>query len=198
MDARRQAAFAVLASDATLLLVFNAHHDVVNFTLPDIPEGDNWTCLLDTNMPVRAELPKFSAGDAYQVTGRSLLLFALEAPSRATQRVFDRLEEQLTTDDSEQRREFVSRRSSARKHRSEAVRLPQRFRQRLPGTGLARLPDDCAPLATAAGAQHNRYRSSPRLNQGDQMEQEQSSQEEQIRTRAYYLWEQADGSERHA
>ncbi|HZZ03295.1 glycogen debranching protein GlgX [Paraburkholderia sp.] len=89
------------ASDATLLLVLNAHHDVVNFTLPDIPEGDQWTCLLDTNMPVRAELPQFSAGDAYQVTGRSLLLFALDAPSRATQRVFDRLEEQLTTDESE-------------------------------------------------------------------------------------------------
>jgi len=30
-----------------------------------------------------------------------LLLFALDAPNRATQRVFDRLEEQLTTDESE-------------------------------------------------------------------------------------------------
>ncbi|WP_345816387.1 glycogen debranching protein GlgX [Paraburkholderia sp. PREW-6R] len=89
------------ASDATLMLVLNAHHDVVNFTLPDIPEGEKWTCLLDTNMPVRAELPQFSAGDQYQVTGRSFLLFALEAPSRATQRVFERLEEQLTTDESE-------------------------------------------------------------------------------------------------
>ncbi|WNC91791.1 glycogen debranching protein GlgX [Paraburkholderia sp. FT54] len=89
------------ASDATLLLVLNAHHDVVNFTLPDIPEGDQWTCLLDTNMPVRAELPQFAAGDAYQVTARSMLVFALEAPSHATQRVFDRLEEQLTTDESE-------------------------------------------------------------------------------------------------
>ncbi|NMM00558.1 glycogen debranching protein GlgX [Paraburkholderia sp. RP-4-7] len=89
------------ASDATLLLVLNAHHDVVNFTLPEIPDGDQWTCLLDTNMPVRAELPQFNAGDSYQVTGRSLLLFALDAPSRATQRVFDRLEEQLTTDEGE-------------------------------------------------------------------------------------------------
>ncbi|XUW92935.1 glycogen debranching protein GlgX [Burkholderia sp. M6-3] len=89
------------ASDATLLLVLNAHHDVVNFTLPEVPEGERWTCLLDTNMPVRAELPQFSAGDDYQVTARSLLLFALEAPSRATQRVFDRLEEQLTSDEGE-------------------------------------------------------------------------------------------------
>ncbi len=89
------------ASDATLLLVLNAHHDVVNFTLPEVADGERWTCLLDTNMPVRAELPQFSAGDDYQVTARSLLLFALEAPSRATQRVFDRLEEQLTSDESE-------------------------------------------------------------------------------------------------
>ena len=32
---------------------------------------------------------------------------------------------------------------------------------------------------------------SPRLIEGDQMEQQYSEQEEQIRTRAYYLWEQA-------
>ncbi|SIO58800.1 glycogen debranching protein GlgX [Paraburkholderia phenazinium] len=89
------------ASDATLLLVLNAHHDLVNFTLPDIPEGDKWTLLLDTNMPVRDELPAYSAGESYQVTGRSLLLFALDAPSRATQRVLDGLEQQLTTDDAD-------------------------------------------------------------------------------------------------
>ena len=87
------------ASDATLLLVLNAHHDVVNFTLPDVPQGDQWTCLLDTNMPVRDELPAFPAGASYQVTGRSLLLFALDASNRATQRVLDGLEQQLTTDD---------------------------------------------------------------------------------------------------
>jgi isoamylase len=89
------------ASDATLLLALNAHHDVVNFTLPEIPEGDKWTCLLDTNMPVRDELPAYSAGETYQVTGRSLLLFALDASSRATQRVLDGLEQQLTTDDAD-------------------------------------------------------------------------------------------------
>jgi isoamylase len=44
---------------------------------------------------VRDELPEFEAGDMYQVTGRSLLLFALHARG-ATQRVFDRLEEDLT------------------------------------------------------------------------------------------------------
>jgi len=71
---------------------------VVDFKLPDIPGSDQWTCLIDTNVPVRAELPHFLAGGCYQVTGRSLLLFALEASSGATQRVFDRLEDKLTDD----------------------------------------------------------------------------------------------------
>ena len=83
------------ASDATLLLVFNAHYDVVDFTLPEIPGSDQWSCLIDTNAPVREELPDFGSGDVYQVTGRSLLLFALHARG-ATQRVFKRLEGALT------------------------------------------------------------------------------------------------------
>ncbi|VXB92428.1 Glycogen operon protein GlgX homolog [Burkholderia sp. 8Y] len=83
------------ASDATLLLIVNAYHDVVDFTLPDIPGPDQWSCLIDTNAPVREELPQFDSGDVYQVTGRSLLLFALQARG-ATRRVFERLEEALT------------------------------------------------------------------------------------------------------
>ncbi|SDV51580.1 glycogen debranching protein GlgX, partial [Chitinasiproducens palmae] len=78
------------ASDATLLLVFNAHHDVVNFELPTVPGSESWTCMVDTNMPVREELPEFGSGDVYQVTGRSVLLFALHARG-ATQRIFERL-----------------------------------------------------------------------------------------------------------
>jgi isoamylase len=85
------------ASDATLLLVLNAYHDVVDFTLPDIPGPDEWICLIDTNAPVREELPVFGSGDVYQVTGRSLLLFALQ-PRGATKRIFKRLEEALTDD----------------------------------------------------------------------------------------------------
>ncbi|PMS31669.1 glycogen operon protein [Trinickia symbiotica] len=83
------------ASDATLLLVLNAHHDVVDFTLPEIPGSDQWSCLIDTNVPVREELPDFESGDVYQVTGRSLLLFALHAKGQ-TKRIFAKLEKQLT------------------------------------------------------------------------------------------------------
>ena len=38
-------------SDATLLLVYNAHFDVVNFTLPAVPDGKDWLGLIDTNQP---------------------------------------------------------------------------------------------------------------------------------------------------
>jgi isoamylase len=45
-------------SDATLLLVYNAHFDVVNFTLPTVPDGTSWMGLIDTNQP-EAQLPAF-------------------------------------------------------------------------------------------------------------------------------------------
>jgi isoamylase len=83
------------ASDATLLLVINAYHDVVDFMLPEIPGSDQWSCMIDTNAPERDELPDFESGDVYQVTGRSLLLFSLHAKGE-TKRIFQRLEERLT------------------------------------------------------------------------------------------------------
>jgi isoamylase len=85
------------ASDATLLLVLNAHHDVVEFTLPEVPGSDQWSCLINTNAPVREELDDFDSGSVYQVTGRSLLLFALHARG-ATKRIFRELEQKLTGD----------------------------------------------------------------------------------------------------
>jgi glycogen operon protein len=96
IDGRAQASgIRKPASDATLLLVVNAYHDVVDFTLPEIPGSDQWSCMIDTNAPERDELPDFESGDVYQVTGRSMLLFALHAKGE-TKRIFDRLEERLT------------------------------------------------------------------------------------------------------
>lgn len=78
LDGRAQATgIRKLGSDATLLLVFNAHHDVVNFSLPSVFEGRYWVCLIDTNQPDRIDRPTFDFGHTYEVTGRSLLLFAL-------------------------------------------------------------------------------------------------------------------------
>jgi glycogen operon protein len=65
-------------TEATMLLVLNAHHDLVQFTLPACPGGDHWAIVLDTNVPDRETTEDFASGDQYQVTGRSLLLFALE------------------------------------------------------------------------------------------------------------------------
>jgi glycogen operon protein len=78
LDGRAQATgIKRLGSDATLLLVFNAHDDVVNFTLPSVADGMHWIGLIDTNDPGRADRPAFEFGHRYQVTGRSMLLFAL-------------------------------------------------------------------------------------------------------------------------
>jgi isoamylase len=68
-------------SEATLLLITNAHDDVVVFTLPSVPGGRDWLRFLDTNLPDQDEdleeaLP-FKFGHQYEVTGRSLLLFLL-------------------------------------------------------------------------------------------------------------------------
>ena len=65
-------------ADATLLLVVNSHHDGVNFTLPQVPEGAHWTCLLDTNQPDARLKEEFVFGAEYTVTARSLLLFELQ------------------------------------------------------------------------------------------------------------------------
>jgi isoamylase len=78
------------ASDATLLMVMNAHHDLVQFTLPEVNGGHRWLCLIDTNVPEREDLPAFENGYKYGATGRSLLLFALETGAdsgRALRRV---------------------------------------------------------------------------------------------------------------
>jgi glycogen operon protein len=65
-------------ADATLLLAVNSHHDGVNFTLPQVPEGAHWTCLIDTNQPELKAREQFDFGDHYTLTARSLLLFELQ------------------------------------------------------------------------------------------------------------------------
>ncbi|MBK1658479.1 glycogen debranching protein GlgX [Paracraurococcus ruber] len=65
------------ASDATMLMVVNAHHDVVEFELPEPPAGQRWLLLIDTNRPELEEPEPFEFGHPYMVTGRSFLLFVL-------------------------------------------------------------------------------------------------------------------------
>jgi len=66
-----------LGHDATLLLVLNVHQDLVQFTLPKCIGGNQWSLLVDTNVPEQAEGSIFKVGAVYGVTARSLLLFEL-------------------------------------------------------------------------------------------------------------------------
>ncbi len=79
MDGRAQATgIRQVGGDATLLLVLNAHHDVVLFTLPECSGGDEWTLLIDTNLPEGPTDHMFKTGEQYDVTARSLLLYTLK------------------------------------------------------------------------------------------------------------------------
>jgi hypothetical protein len=49
-----------------VLLIVNAHHDVVPFKLPAVPEGEYWSCLVDTDRP---ELRKGSICSSTGVRG---------------------------------------------------------------------------------------------------------------------------------
>ena len=62
----------------TLLLILNAHHDVVKCTLPEVIGGEAWMCHIDTNQPDLEAPTEFRFGKEYTVTAHSLLLFQLK------------------------------------------------------------------------------------------------------------------------
>jgi glycogen operon protein len=74
-------------TEAAMLIVLNAHHDVVEFSLPCIEGGTHWTLELDTTIGLDTTFGKESApcrcgpADRYGVTGRSLTLFIGATPS---------------------------------------------------------------------------------------------------------------------
>jgi isoamylase len=95
LDGRAQATgIQQRGTDATLLLIFNAHHDVVTFLLPEVVGGREWRLLIDTRLAdggfdseVEGEESPFPFEHPYAVTGRSFLLFELVLdPSYASAR----------------------------------------------------------------------------------------------------------------
>ncbi len=64
--------------EATLLMVINDHHDMVGFTLPEAVGGSEWELLVDTHIEDNTEAGMFATAATYDVTARSLLLFALK------------------------------------------------------------------------------------------------------------------------
>ena len=74
-----------VGSDSTLLIVMNSHTEIVPFTLPEAVGGSRWVRLIDTNESDGESLALREFGHAYDIGGRSLLLFVLE-PNRSPQR----------------------------------------------------------------------------------------------------------------
>jgi isoamylase len=92
LDGRAQATgIRQRGQDATILVLFNSYHDVVQFTLPGTTDSAFWLLLIDTNQPDE-ELTRtaFEPGDVYQITGRSLLMFSMVAE---TERAKDEVRE---------------------------------------------------------------------------------------------------------
>jgi glycogen operon protein len=82
------------AADVTLLVVLNAHDDVVRFTLPEVTRGERWRRLLDTNEPDQIDGFHLAPGDIYEVIGRSLVLFGLR-PEGRQMRIIERAVKEL-------------------------------------------------------------------------------------------------------
>jgi glycogen operon protein len=77
MDGRAQATgIRVAAADTTLLMILNAHHEAVTFTLPDCAGGQAWSLVFDTFEPDHAEA-RLTCGDRYAMRPQSFSLFLL-------------------------------------------------------------------------------------------------------------------------
>jgi isoamylase len=60
--------------DASFLLLFNAHYEPLDFTLPSASFGKNWTVAVDTATEVGERNAMFTAGSTARVEGRSLVV----------------------------------------------------------------------------------------------------------------------------
>jgi glycogen operon protein len=64
--------------DDLLLIILNSHHDVVEFTLPEVPIEGPWTRLIDTAEP-RAAHEALAMGSVLPIKGRSLVVLSVPA-----------------------------------------------------------------------------------------------------------------------
>ena len=60
--------------DASFLLLFNAHDDPLDFTLPSASFGESWTVVVDTATEVGERTATFTAGSTARVEGRSVIV----------------------------------------------------------------------------------------------------------------------------
>ena len=64
--------------DRTLLLMINAHHETVPFSLPAVPGAKRWRLLNSTDEPFRTKLQASYAGARINLSGRSMMLWELQ------------------------------------------------------------------------------------------------------------------------
>jgi glycogen operon protein len=57
--------------DDSFLLLFNAHHDTIKFTIPK-DYGEMWQTEIDTAMPIGLDVRMCRAGEGVDVPGRSV------------------------------------------------------------------------------------------------------------------------------
>jgi isoamylase len=62
--------------DDSFLLLFNAHYEEIDFTLPGADYGRSWLPVLDTQQPTPVEAKPVDASSIVVVSGRSLLVLA--------------------------------------------------------------------------------------------------------------------------
>ena len=82
LDGRAQSSgIKRMASDVTLMVALNAHHEAVEFVLPTFTGGKRWICLLSTcESEGRVEPSFFKTGETYKIGSRCLVLFAAMTP----------------------------------------------------------------------------------------------------------------------
>ena len=64
--------------DDLLLIILNAHHEVVEFTLPTLPIEAQWTRVLDTSR-IDDGQNALAMGAMLPINGRSLVLLSMPA-----------------------------------------------------------------------------------------------------------------------
>jgi isoamylase len=69
----------------TLLILLNAHHEAVTFTLPAHRRKVRWQVVLDTDDPHPGKMKRWTmrGGEAYEIKARSLVLLSLPKPVEA-------------------------------------------------------------------------------------------------------------------
>jgi glycogen operon protein len=63
-------------TDDSFFLIFNGHHEPIDFTLPDLGAGERWQAEIDTAAPMldEAETRTFKTGESFTVEARAVLV----------------------------------------------------------------------------------------------------------------------------